>query len=80
MSLNNRRDPARNAVAITPSDSTVLTETRALYIGTAGDLNLLFADDSAAVVLPAHPAGLFAYAVKKVMSTSTTASGIVGLS
>lgn len=68
-----------NFVAVTPSDSTVLTGVRALYIGGAGNLyvkdnggtTVAFMGVLAGTVLPISPS--------KVMSTSTTATNIVAL-
>lgn len=74
--------PATRLVAITKSDSTDLTDNkiRALWVGGAGDVAVLAIGDSAAVTLSAVPAGsIVPVMVKKVMSTNTSASLIVGL-
>ncbi len=69
---------ARKFVAVTASDSTDLGETRALWIGTGGNVAVIGIDDSAAVTIPSVPDGSrLDIAVKKVMLTNTTASGIV---
>lgn len=71
--------PAYRLVAITPSDSTVLTGVRALWVGGAGNLALVAAGDSGTVTVSAVPAGtLLPIAVTKVMA-ATTATLIVGL-
>lgn len=70
---------AHNAVAVTPSDSTILPVTRALYIGTTGNLNVVMSDGSVAVLFSNVPVGIFPIQVKQVYSTSTTASTIVAL-
>lgn len=72
---------ARSAVAVTPSDTTVLLPTRGLYVGVAGNVAVALVDDpemavtfvgaAAGVVLPLR--------VVKVMATNTTASSIVAL-
>lgn len=71
--------PGRKLVAVTPSDSTVYSPPlRALWVGTAGALALVAADDSASVTVP-NVSGLFPVETKQVLSTGTTASGIVGI-
>ncbi len=71
--------PAYRLVAITPSDSTVLTGVRALWVGGAGNLALVAAGDSGTVTVSGVPAGtLLPIAVSKVMA-ATTATLIVGL-
>lgn len=73
--------PGRQAVAITPDNSTDLaTTTRGLYVGAAGDVAVILADDSAAVTFTALAAGIVhPLAVKRVKATGTTATGIVGV-
>lgn len=70
---------ARKGVAVTKSDSTVLETTRALWIGTTGDVAVVFVDGGAAVTIVGVPAGLLPVQVTKVMSTNTTAGSIVAL-
>lgn len=69
--------PAYNAVAVTPSDSTVLFTTRALYIGVTGNLTVTMSD-GVDVVFANVPVGIFPIQVKKVKA-ATTASSIVAL-
>ena len=72
--------PAGNAAAVTPSDTTVLTSVRALYVGGAGDLSLVFPGNPTAVVFTAVPAGtLLPVQAHLVRSTGTTATAIVAL-
>jgi hypothetical protein len=78
---NNILGPALNFALITPTDSTAFTFglTRALYVGTAGNVNVydkdgtavLFTGVTAGTVLPIRAGG--------VASTNTTASTIVAL-
>lgn len=75
---------ASQGTAITPSDTTVLGY-RSLWVGTGGDLSVIFFDDSsnagagAAVTIKNVADGtLLPIAVKKVMA-ATTATDIVGL-
>jgi hypothetical protein len=73
---------ASKLVPITKSDSTDLTSSniRMLWIGGAGDVAVIASDDSAAVTIASVAAGtLLRIAVKKVMSTNTTATNIIGL-
>lgn len=70
---------ASKAVAVTKSDSTVLSTTRALYVGGAGDVAVTMRDGSV-VTFSAVPAGTFLpLRVTKVMSTNTTATLILAL-
>jgi hypothetical protein len=70
---------AKIAVAITPADSDLVENVRALYIGTGGSVrvttvlnnDVLFSNVVAGTILPVS--------VKRVWSTSTTASNIIGL-
>ena len=78
-----RFGPATGGVSISPSDSVVFEAEaipKALYIGGAGNLRVMFADDSVAVTITNVAAGsVYPFKVKRVYSTSTTATGIVGL-
>ena len=72
--------PYKKAAAVTKSDSTVLPATRGLYVGGAGNINVVMAGDSVAQVLLAVPAGTtLPISVTKVMSASTSATSIVAL-
>jgi hypothetical protein len=72
--------PAIGAAAVTPNDSTDLsrTPTRALYIGGAGNLVVDMAEGPT-VTFTAVPVGIFPISVKRVRSTSTTATNIIAL-
>lgn len=70
---------AQSVAVVTKSDST-LVNCRALYVGGAGDVAILAAGDSVAVTLSSVPAGaLLPIACAKIMSTNTTATGLVAL-
>ncbi len=72
--------PADNAVAVTPSDGADLTNTsRALFIGTSGNITVYMKDQSTAVLFTNVPVGVLPIRVDRVLSTGTTASGIVAL-
>lgn len=70
---------AQDAVAVTPSDSTAVLF-RGLWIGGAGNVAIIGLLGDTAVTLSGVPAGTYLpIAVKRVMSTNTTATLIVGL-
>ena len=72
--------PARKAVAVTPSDATVLDITKAVYVGGAGNLAVIMADDTAAVTFTGVAAGtVLPIRVQKVMATNTTATSVVAI-
>ncbi|MGB0661714.1 MAG: spike base protein, RCAP_Rcc01079 family [Mangrovicoccus sp.] len=75
--------PAKNAEAVTPNDSADLSFTsRAIYIGSAGDLSVEMADDpqGQSITLTGVLAGVvYPLRVRRVRQTGTTATGIVSL-
>ena len=77
--MSHSSDPAKFAVAVTPSDVTVLSPTRGLYIGTAGDLTVVTVGNGATVQFPDVPAGaILPIQVTQVLA-ATTAAGIVAM-
>lgn len=74
---------SRNAVAITKSD-TVDQPYKAIWVGGTGNVTVLMinaTDDTQTVTFTAVPAGtLLPIQVRRVMSTSTTATLMIGLS
>ncbi len=81
--MSELRDPTQKAVAVTASDSTSLLlngqPPRAIYVGTGGNLNVRFGDDTS-VLFAAVPSGtVLPIRPRLVMSTSTTATAIVAL-
>lgn len=77
--------PSSKFVAVTPSDTVMLsyggkpTETKALYVGTAGDVAIKNKAGTA-VTFSSVPAGsVLPVSVSFVMSTNTTATNIVAL-
>lgn len=70
-------DPSKYAVAVTPSDSTNLTPTRGLYIGTSGNLSVTM--NGQIVAFANVPVGILPIEVTRVRSTGTTAGSIVAL-
>jgi hypothetical protein len=72
--------PATHGFAVTKSDTTVLSPTRAIYVGGTGDLTVLMNGDTVPVTFSAVPTGTYLdISVTKVMAI-TTATLILGLS
>ena len=69
---------AHGAVAITKSDSTIFPVTRAIYIGTTGDVAVRMADGQS-VTFKTVPVGVFPIQVDMVKSTATTAAEMFAL-
>ncbi len=69
---------AHGAVAVTPSDATELGVTRALFIGTAGDLAVIMADGQSVTFLNIANATLLPIQVQKVLA-ATSATNILAL-
>lgn len=79
MTIYDKAGSAKRAVAITAADSDLNTPVRGLYVGTSGIVRVTTTggDD---VTIPSVPAGtILPLEVKRVWSTTTTASGFVGL-
>lgn len=73
--------PARNGFAVTPSDSTDFTAVpRALWVGVGGDIVGILQGDSATVTIKNVASGaLVPLAFKRVYSTGTSATYMVGV-
>lgn len=73
--------PAQRCFAIAPSDQSELPQvTKAIYIGTAGDITLRMVDASADVTFANVPAGMILdLRVRAIKATGTTAGNLVGL-
>lgn len=73
--------PMGRGFAVTPSDTTVLTQpTRGVWVGVGGNVAVLMNGDTVPVTLLGVPAGtMLNISVVKVMATGTTASSIIGL-
>ena len=75
-----RNVPAFTVEAITPSDDTILTDVRALYIGGTGNVAVIAEGDTDAVTFINVLGGtILPVRVKKVMATNTNATSIVAL-
>ena len=72
--------PADGAIAITPSDNNNLSRSvRALYVGVSGDVKITFIDDTEVTFVALAAGVIHPMRAKKVFSTGTTATGIVGI-
>lgn len=69
---------AHGAVAVTPSDATVLPVTRGLFIGTGGDVVVTMADEQVVTFANIANATLLPIQVQQVR-TSTTATNVLAL-
>ena len=77
--MDNSIRPATKGFAITPHDTNLLTQpTRYLAVGVAGTVKVDFAEEGTGITLTL-PSGVHPIRVKKVYSTGTTATGLVGL-
>ena len=70
---------AWGAFAITPDDDEDLPQLiKAIYVGGAGDVDVIMADGSAAL-FDSLPVGRHEFAIRRVLNTLTTATNLVGL-
>ena len=78
-SLANGLDsPYSHAAAITPHDSTDLSQTTlAIYVGVTGDVTAII--DGNAILFKAVPVGVLRIRCTRVNSTATTATNMVAL-
>ena len=71
---------AGSAVAITPADSDLSAVQRSLYIGSAGNLKVTTVNGHEVTFSNVVAGSILPVTVKRVWSTGTTASSIIGLS
>ena len=71
-------DPAEDAVVIVPSDSANQGPFRGLYVGVAGNITLVTLANNT-VLFSNVPVGVFPVGCRRVNSTNTTATNMVGL-
>jgi hypothetical protein len=77
--MPNQTNPGTRAVAITPSDSADIAVTRGVYVGGSGTLKVDMADGTT-VTFTALAAGVIhPIQVKRVYSTGTAATNILGI-
>lgn len=70
---------AHGAEIVTPSNSTTLAITRALFIGTSGDVAVTMADGQTVTFVSVASGAVLPVQVEKVLATGTTASDILAL-
>lgn len=80
MGRNTDISGANGIVAITPSDGSDIpgAYVRAVMAGVAGNINATFADGTTGI-FPVLAGQIYPFNITRVLSTSTTATGIVGL-
>jgi hypothetical protein len=77
---SNQAAPARDWLAVTPSDSTNLPSgCRGLYVGATGDLSLLGAGGTSVTFTAVNAGTILPVGPVRVNQTGTTATAIVAL-
>ena len=77
--VNGMESSARNIDSITPADSELVNMSRAVYVGSAGNMKVITYGDET-ITFQGIPAGsLLPIVVKQIYSTDTTASAILVL-
>lgn len=72
--------PLSRAVTVLPDDNTDLTfQTRAVLLGTGGDLAVMTAHGDTLTLAGLKSGVLYPLALHRIQATGTTATGIVGL-
>jgi hypothetical protein len=72
--------PYEYAAALTKSDSTTFTATRALYVSGTGDVAVAMSGDAATAIFKAVPAGtILKVRATKLLSTGTSATDVIAL-
>jgi hypothetical protein len=71
--------PYTSARSVTKSDSTIIAATRGIMAAVTGDLAVVFPDSTAVTFTSIVAGQIYPISVIKVMSTGTTATGIVAL-
>lgn len=71
---------AQGVVSITPADSDLSSSVRALYVGTGGNVRVTTVNGDDVVFYNAASGTILPVSVKRVWSSTTTASNILGLS
>lgn len=72
--------PGQKCVSLTPSDSTDFTvRPRAVYVGGAGDIVFVNDDDTTVTLVGVLVGTLLPISPKRINSTSTTATNLVGI-
>ena len=83
--MSSKTVPAANAVVVTKSDTIDIpmgtaAATRALYVGTGGNISVEMERDGSAIIFTSVQGGsILRISITRVNSTSTTASNMVAL-
>ncbi len=73
--------PARDAVAILPSDTVALAmPVRGIYVGSGGNLRVRMVSGAQVDFTGLAGGAVYPFRIAQVMATGTTATGLVGLS
>jgi hypothetical protein len=70
---------AQQCIAITPADSDLAAQVRALYIGGSGDVKITDPQGNAVTFANAQAGSILPVMAKRVWSTGTSATNIIGL-
>ena len=71
--------PVSKGFNITPDDDNDLAlVTRGIYVGEAGDLTVILADDTSPLTYHNLPVGLWSLRIKRVLATGTNAGHLIG--
>lgn len=71
--------PAVGAFAITPGAAEFAQWTRAIWVGTGGDIAVEFPDGTSAVFANVASGTLLPFRARRVLVAGTTAAGLIGL-
>jgi hypothetical protein len=73
-------DPVVGGAAVTPSDSTEIPSTRGVWVGTGGDVSVMFHNgDGPVTIANVRDGQLLPFRVTQVRATNTTATDIVAV-
>ncbi len=81
-SKKSQESPADNSYAVTPHDTNEVWAylPRAIYVGGAGDINMMLEGDEQPTLFVSVPAGaILPLKARVIMATGTTATSIVAL-
>lgn len=80
--MSTASDPSIGAIAVTPSDVTAISATkaiRAVYVGVGGNISALMSDGTSATFIGVVAGSILPIRVTRINSTSTTATNLVAL-
>jgi hypothetical protein len=71
---------AQSAIAITPADSDLAHPVRSLYVGGGGNIKITTVNGQTVTIAGVNAGSIIPISVKRVWSSDTTATSILGLS